>query len=189
MENKDNATVFENILANRRSDIATFRKQTQASASLSLWLGITVFFIASGLTAWIAIETRYDAPKAIYKCSHGKNNTGQPYCSGYENYDASTYAFLAVAAIAFGISMLLIRSYVSAAKQEASFQRELITMKDIEVAFEISKTLPDELVKQEMIKEKRGDDDDGKNIKSDKLFPKVKAQQQIIETLLSKYSI
>jgi hypothetical protein len=100
------------------------------------------------------------------------------------------YAFLAVAAIGFAVSILLIRSYVSAAKHEASLQRELITMKDIEVAYEISKTLPNELLKQEMINEKKGDGtSDGNNIKSDKLFPKVKAQQQIIETVLSKYSI
>jgi hypothetical protein len=62
-------------------------------------------------------------------------------------------------------------------------------MRDIEIAFEISKSLPSELIKEEMIQEKKDDDKGDKNFKSDKLFPRVKAQQQIIETLLSKYSI
>jgi hypothetical protein len=192
MANADNPiTPLESILESRRNDIANFRRQIRAGANWSLWLGTITLLIAIGFTGWIAKEMCYEQPQPIYKCSTDKAGAMQPCCAGgYQSYDASIYAFLALAALGFGVSFLLIRSYASAAKQEVSFQRELITMKDIEVAYEISKALPDELVKQEMIKEKKGDGDgDDRNIKSDKLFPKVKAQQQIIETLLSKYAI
>ena len=172
------------ILKNRQNEISAFQKSNTVSGVICLVIAFITLLIASAITFYITHETKRPETSTTTAL-----------------YDTSVYGFLSVAALSFFISIILFKVYASTLKKDEGFQRELISMRDIEIAWELSKELPDEIEKQQGVIERtieKEHDAHGKVSKEtikeipkakETSFPKQRAQQEIIEALISKYGI
>ncbi len=181
-------------------------KESKSIAIISLRWGIFIIVLALiTLIALTFISKRDSATNATATecaCCNGKITCFNVCCS---TYDLSIYGFMFVAIIGLGIGVILIRHYVAASKKANDLNDQHLTISELQVAWEMSKGLADwienepetkvEEKKNVELKSKEGDASKA-NQTDEKVttkgkgysFPRQRAQQQIIETLLSRSS-
>ncbi len=180
--------------------------ESKSAAVISIRWGIFIIVVAFITLIALAFITKRDSDtNAIATecaCCNGKITCFNGCCS---TYDLSIYGFMFVAIIGLGIGVILIRHYVAASKKATDLNDHHLTIRELQVAWEMAKGLADwienepetkvEEKKSAQIKSKE-EDTSKPNLADEKIttkgkgysFPRQRAQQQIIETLLSRNS-
>ncbi len=179
--------------------IETKISEANQTSSRSLWLGTILILLSLVACCWVGYYARCQEKNGVdqscvEKCIC-KDNKAILECNCYCNkYDASVYGFIILIALGLIGGIILLRSYKTALAKVSSYQNELLIIRDIQLAWQISKALPEWVIKEpgnKKIEEKF--DKDGKVTEKkdnqrevDYAYPQQRAHQQIIETLLGR---
>ncbi|MBI3219076.1 MAG: hypothetical protein HYZ44_06170 [Bacteroidetes bacterium] len=187
------AELFRNeLLAKQIND-------TTSIASRSIrWAAFIIIISLAAMVAMAFVSRKSEMPPAQeYFCCNNKLT----YTGGFSMYDYSIYGFIALSIFGVGIGWVLVQNYVSATKKVASLIDQYEMTRSLQVAWEMSKGLADwseSVPKSEVIDQKTTEIDskspdsskvvDGKTVNKgvEYTYPRQRAQQQIIETILSK---
>jgi hypothetical protein len=182
-------------------------KESKSVAIISLRWGIFIIILALITLIALAFISKRDSATNANECAccNGKITCFNVCCS---SYDLSIYGFMFVAIMGLGIGVILIRHYVAASKKANDLNEQYLTISELQVAWEMSKGLADwiENEPETRIEEKKysKESKDSKEVKDESQtepaittfttkgkeysYPRQRAQQQVIETLLSRSS-
>ncbi len=185
--------LFRNELLNEQI------KESTSIASRSIrWATLIILISFGAIVAVSFVSKKSEMPPAQeYLCCNNK----LAYIGGSSMYDYSIYGFIALSIFGLGIGWMLVQNYVSSTKKIASLVDQYEVTRSLQVAWEMSKGLADwseNVPKSTVVDSKTTEPDvksseriivvDGKTVTKEVeyAYPRQRAQQQIIEAILSK---
>lgn len=187
-----------------RDKLPTLLANSKSDAAKSLRWGVIIIVLS--LVALIALafiskrEPTSNSSVSECACSNGKLTCATGCCP---LYDWSIYGFVLVALIGLGLGWILLKNYVTASKKISELNDRYFALSDLRVVWEMSKGLadwvegePETITEETKNQEPKAKQEGGGNTSTSETkktikgkeyaFPRQRAQQQIIETLLAR---